>query len=258
VERQRCLEVRGKVIGAGGRPLICTPLVGTGRREVLRELETITAGNPDLIEWRADYFSGLADSDAVLDLGADIRRTAGNIPVIFTIRSGGEGGRPVNLSRDGVVGLYGRVCESGHVDVIDFELGNRPEHVGKLRNVSLRSGVRMIMSYHNFGETPDPGFLKAKAAAAESSGADIVKIAVMPKDMGDVLTLLGVTLEESRRRNIPVITMSMGPLGALTRMAGWLFGSPVTFAVGEKSSAPGQIPVADLRLVLDLLVRYGC
>jgi len=54
-----------------------------------------------------------------------------------------------------------------------------------------------------------------------------------------------------------MITMSMGPLGSLTRMAGWMFGSTVSFAVGEKSSAPGQIPIEELRLVLDVTQRYG-
>jgi len=50
-----------------------------------------------------------------------------------------------------------------------------------------------------------------------------------------------------------LITMSMGALGSITRIAGWLFGSDLTFAVGVASSAPGQIPAAELREVYKLL-----
>jgi 3-dehydroquinate dehydratase-1 len=41
--------------------------------------------------------------------------------------------------------------------------------------------------------------------------------------------------------------MSMGEEGGITRIAGGLFGSDLTFALGKASSAPGQIPIADLR-----------
>jgi 3-dehydroquinate dehydratase-1 len=38
-------------------------------------------------------------------------------------------------------------------------------------------------------------------------------------------------------------------------MVGGLFGSTLSFAVGAGSSAPGQIPIADLRAVYDVIGR---
>ena len=49
---------------------------------------------------------------------------------------------------------------------------------------------------------------------------------------------------------LPLISMSMGAYGSLSRMMGWVYGSTVTFAVGKSSSAPGQVPIEELRAVL--------
>jgi 3-dehydroquinate dehydratase-1 len=45
----------------------------------------------------------------------------------------------------------------------------------------------------------------------------------------------------------PLITVSMGTLGIISRIAGGMFGSDMTFGAVEKTSAPGQIPIAELR-----------
>jgi 3-dehydroquinate dehydratase-1 len=47
----------------------------------------------------------------------------------------------------------------------------------------------------------------------------------------------------------------MGPLGSVTRMVGGVFGSSLSFAVGDTASAPGQIPIADLCIVYDIIRR---
>ena len=75
----------------------------------------------------------------------------------------------------------------------------------------------------------------------------------MPKDLDDVLTLLATTRAASKTLHIPLISMAMGPLGAVTRLVGGVFGSSLTFAVGAAASAPGQVPIDDLRAVLTVL-----
>jgi len=52
---------------------------------------------------------------------------------------------------------------------------------------------------------------------------------------------------------IPLISMSMGAYGSLTRIATFAFGSSLTFAVAGQSSAPGQIPIGVLRSVLPVV-----
>ena len=99
----------------------------------------------------------------------------------------------------------------------------------------------MIASHHDFEQTPERDVIKMLLEQIRESGADIVKLAVMPQSMQDVLDLL----EETNRfhedyPSTPLITMSMGQLGSISRIAGEYFGSCVTFGAGEKASAPGQ------------------
>lgn len=255
IETTKQIELTNKRLGDGKRPLICTPLVGKTREVILSEAEKILAKQPDLLEWRVDFFEGIADTCAVIDLAKSIKRMAGDTPLIFTRRSFKEGGEPISLSESEVVSLYSAICESRNADIIDYELINTKEDINHLRNVSKEHGIKMIMSYHNFDCTPEVGTLNEKLIEAERMQADIAKIAVMPNHLEDVLTLLRVTLDAKQKLKIPVITMSMGAYGSLTRMFGGVFGSAVTFAVGENSSAPGQVPIEDMKTVLAILQR---
>jgi 3-dehydroquinate dehydratase-1 len=97
--------------------------------------------------------------------------------------------------------------------------------------------------------------LAAKFLTADQLGADVAKVAVMPRDFDDVLTLLTATRQASKKLRIPLISMSMGPLGAITRLVGGVFGSSLSFAVGAASSAPGQVPIEDLNAVLEILQK---
>jgi 3-dehydroquinate dehydratase-1 len=103
------------------------------------------------------------------------------------------------------------------------------------------------VSCHDFHATPGSAEMVATLLRAEREGADIAKLAVMPRAPGDVLRLLDATLQAGAALRIPLITMSMGALGAMTRICGWQYGSSVTFAVGQRVSAPGQIPIKELR-----------
>ena len=70
------------------------------------------------------------------------------------------------------------------------------------------------------------------------------------------MTLLAATFEASQSLlDIPLISMSMGPYGSISRMVGGVFGSALTFAVGKSSSAPGQMPIEELRAVLATVRR---
>jgi 3-dehydroquinate dehydratase I len=248
------IEIRGKTLG-GDTPLICTPLVGRTRERVLAEAASVLAKNPDVIEWRVDYFEAIGNTPAVLETGRALRAAVGNAPIIFTRRSIREGGEPSAIGDEAIVLLYDAIGASGLVDFLDFEMSNDADHVRSVRESARRHGVRVILSYHNFGYTPGLDFLVQRFLEAERLGADVAKVAVMPRDRADVLTLLAATAQAEAKARIPLISMSMGPLGAVTRMIGGIFGSSLSFAVGEGSSAPGQMPIADLRAVFDVIGR---
>jgi 3-dehydroquinate dehydratase I len=246
----KAITLRGKPLGGARFPAICAPLVGRSRDALLAETATVAAKQPDLIEWRVDFFDGITDANAVADLAGRIKAAAQGIPILFTCRWSREGGEKIALSQAEVVNLHRAVCESGHVDFIDFEMGNEPHHVNEVREFSRASATQLIVSFHDFQRTPSVDELNERFARAEQLGADV---AVMPRDMQDVLTLLAATLQSSRALHIPLISMSMAGAGAVTRLCGGAFGSALSFAVGQNASAPGQMPIEDLDAALAIL-----
>jgi 3-dehydroquinate dehydratase-1 len=250
----KIIDARGRKLG-GETPLICTPLVGRSRERILAEAASVVPKKPDIIEWRVDFFEKIGDAASVLAVARALRGAAGELPIIFTRRSVKEGGEPIKIGDEEIVRLYDAVAASRLVDFIDFEMGNDPDHVRRVRDSTRAHETRLILSYHNFGYTPGVEFLVQRFLEAERLGADVAKVAVMPRDRMDVLTLLAATAQADAKGGIPLISMAMGPLGSVTRMIGGVFGSSLSFAVGEAASAPGQIPIADLNTVYDIIRR---
>ena len=75
----------------------------------------------------------------------------------------------------------------------------------------------------------------------------------MPENSADVLALLRVTEMVKKLSGRPLVTMSMGRLGLVSRLSGEVFGSAITFGTVGEASAPGQISLEKLRAVLSLL-----
>lgn len=246
----KAIKLHGQTAGGGAHPLICTPLVGKTAQSVFEELAIVLPKKPDLIEWRVDFFSNIGDTALVIDVASRIREAAGAIPIIFTCRSVNYGGERVALNDIDIMKLYVAACASRCVDLIDYELSNSPEYLVRLRNTSRDNDVAMIMTYQNFESTPAPEVLTAKFLEAERLGADIAKVAVMASCPEDVLTLLDATAHGSKLCTIPLIAVSMGRSGSLSRVFAWVYGSTVTFAFGHKSSAPGQISIEEMRVAL--------
>ena len=141
------------------------------------------------------------------------------------------------------------------IDLIDYEMANDAGNITKVRVAAKANDIKLVLSFHNFSRTPDLETLVQKFLMADQLGADVAKVAVMPRGLDDVLTLLTATLQASKKLPIPLISMSMGPYGSMTRFLGWTFGSALTFAVGASSSAPGQVPIEDLNAVLAILQK---
>ncbi len=239
--------------GVNPFPVVCAPLVARTRDALATETAKVAAWKPDLLEWRVDFFSGIGDTNAVLAAANDIRNAAGGIPILFTRRNSREGGEKIALDEPRVIDMYRAVCQSGLVDLIDFEMDNDAAHVQAVREMAKDAGLPLILSFHDFSATPPAAELVRRFARAQALGGDVAKVAVMPRAMDDVLTLLGATQTASTELSIPVVSMAMGGLGAVTRMCGWAFGSAMTFAVGESASAPGQMPIEDVQAAIAML-----
>lgn len=246
LQSRKTVTVRGRVIG-GAAPLICLPMVATDQGALIQQAKAVGEYGPDLIEWRIDKFEALETLEPAMRALAAVRETIGDIPLIFTCRSGSEGGFR-DLDTDTRLRLNLAAIASGSIDIVDTELSGGGAMIEAVRDACQRFRVKLILSYHNFDSTPEEAFILDRLVAAQRLGADIAKVAVMPQNHLDVLTLLSATCK-ARGGEVatPIITMAMGGVGAVTRVAGGLFGSDVTFAIGKESSAPGQIPIADLR-----------
>ncbi|SDI48446.1 type I 3-dehydroquinate dehydratase [Natribacillus halophilus] len=236
------------------QPKICVPLVGESATALRKQLKQGSKQSPEVFEWRVDYFEKIKNIKTVTKMAKDINRKTKR-PLLFTRRSEAEGGQATPLAEKEVVNLYEAVIKNKAVQGIDIELSQREKDIRHLQGQAQEKGIDVVLSYHNFMETPPSEVLKEKINNAVDLGADVAKIAVMPQSKADVLKLLQVTEEMSREIPLPLISMAMGGDGMISRLAGGIFGSALTFASGSQSSAPGQLPLADVEQVLRILDR---
>jgi 3-dehydroquinate dehydratase-1 len=146
------------------------------------------------------------------------------------------------------------VAGTGEVDIIDVELFKDGVEIGKLVEEIHAFDVLVIMSNHNFTETLEKDEIINRLRKMQELGADLPKIALMPNSPADVLCLLTATEEmASKYATKPLVTMSMGGLGSISRLSGEVFGSSMTFGTAGKSSAPGQISVNELKQCLQTI-----
>lgn len=249
----RPVVVRGVAIGAG-RTKTIVPLTGRTAVELCDQAEALPAECVDVVEWRADHFSTVADVGSVVDCAGELFRRLPGTPLLFTCRSAAEGGAAA-LSDEEYAALLVAAVTSGCVDLVDVELARLPSVGDRVLGAAHRRGVAVVMSSHDMTATPARDQIVATLREMERRGADISKVAVHPSSPADVLTLLDATrvvVEEYAER--PIITISMGQLGMVSRVAGGVFGSAATFGMaGGRSSAPGQIDVRELAAVLRLV-----
>lgn len=246
------IKARSAVLG-GASPLICVPLVGKSREEVLTEARNLANAGPDIAELRVDAWDCIEDSAKALELVAEVRTEVKDLPLILTCRGHWEGGvKEVSEKAKDV--LYTEAIDKGLVDFIDKELAYSDSVLTSLKKRANEKGIALIVSYHDFKKTPSMEFIYSQLAQQIRYGADVAKIALMPACEEDVLNVFRATLAIRRDfPDVPLITMSMGNLGMHSRIVGGLYGSDLTFAVGSAASAPGQIPILQMRETFDLM-----
>ncbi len=247
------IDINNLTIGVG-RPKICAPITATTLKDIREEATYIYEelnSAVDIVEYRADYFKGniLSDVDKILEL---LKQTLKEIPILFTFRTLKEGGE-CEISIEDYEKLIDIAIESNKIELIDVEMMRSDDLLIRTVKKAHEKNVYVVASNHEFGMTPSKDEIVSRLMKMSNLGADIPKIAVMPKDREDVLTLLSATSIAKTCIDNPIITISMGKMGAISRMSGAIFGSAVTFGTAKKSSAPGQIDVKKLKEILELV-----
>ena len=239
------IKIKNVEIGKG-IPKICIPLTGKNREEIIEEMEIVKKSNPDLIEWRVDFFEESDNPERICEMLGTINDSFKQIPVLFTFRTKEEGGEKSIMSED-YVKLLKEVSERRLADIVDVQVFWYGEKSEDFIKELKETGAVVLASSHHFEGTPSVREMSDALYTMENRGADIVKLAVMPQSGKDVCALLEATMERKEHSNKPMITMSMGQSGMLSRICGELTGSCVTFASGKQASAPGQIKADELK-----------
>lgn len=246
------VAVRNIVIGEG-KPKICVPIVGVTRGEIIEAAKSLEKLPYDLVEWRADWFEDVFEIEKVKEVLRELRGILGETPILFTFRTAKEGGEK-EIDVEEYVRLNKVTVATGLVDMVDVEAFTGDEIVSNVISEAHRYGVKVVASNHDFGKTPEKDEIVSRLRKMQDMGADIPKIAVMPKSRRDVLTLLAATEEMyTEYAERPIITMSMAATGMISRLCGEIFGSAVTFGAAGKTSAPGQAAVNDLNKILTFI-----
>ena len=272
----------------GGLPAVAVSLTGPSLAQARTQARSAVVAGADVLELRVDLLEetgALAAPDPldaataaaqVLEclrglgeaIAADGADAVAGAPVLLTCRTAAEGGRAQLDDAS-----YGALLRSVLDGLADWAPERRPAAIdvevqrGCLPQVCEQAhglGIDVVASFHDFEATPADEVLEEVLARMAREGADLAKIAVWPTSADDVARLLGVCARatagagEAAALDVPVAAMSMGALGAVSRVAP-AFGSALTFAVvpdeqGQaRASAPGQLPIQDVRRCLELL-----
>lgn len=235
-----------------GLPKIAVPLVAANTQELEQALRVLKETAFDIIEFRADFFQEALDADFIAEQLGIVRQAFPAKPLLFTFRRAQEGGN-TPCSEDYYFELLEKIICSKQADIIDIELFAEEGGVKKIIALAHEYQTAALLCNHDFQATPSLVDITGRLKTMAEWGADICKIAVMPQSPQDVLTLLQATYDASQIIDCPIITMSMGKTGAVSRLAGSTFGSAVTFGAAQKTSAPGQIDANELRKILAIL-----
>ncbi len=208
--------------------LIAVPLDDKNFSENVKLCKELGA---DIVELRVDQFSN-TDVSYVKKL-LEEAQSAG-LKTILTIRSPEEGGKEVPNREELFKAL------SPLSDYTDIELSSRGLLI-PVGNIVKNAGKKLIISYHNFELTPANWIIREVIREAYRFGG-IPKVAVKANSYEDVARLLCIARQVEGEK----ILISMGDKGKISRLAGYVFGSIITYCSLHKAFAPGQIPLEEM------------
>lgn len=242
-------SVKGVTIGALPVKTI-VPITAKTADQALTQASLIAA-NPDadMAELRIDLLDFASDTKRVIELGQQINQILAHKPLIATIRTSNEGGK-LSISDTDYEKAYQAYLDQPFMQLLDIEMFRKDSDLKKLVQLAHQKQVLVVMSNHDFDKTPSQQEIEHRLMQQDNMGADILKIAVMPKNTSDVYTLMNATLATHQRTNKPLLTMSMGKLGAISRVATANMGGSMSFGMIGEASAPGQIDVTQLKKIL--------
>lgn len=221
---------------------IVVPIMPTSIEEI-EHLDMDRLQDADIIEWRADY---LSSKEQIVALAPAVFEKLVGREVIFTLRTAKEGGR-MNVTDGDYLALMKEIGNLYQPDYIDFEYYSHQAIFDEMLDFS-----NLILSYSNHQGTPE-NYLEIMSELTSLSPA-VVRMAVTPQTEQDVLDVMNYTRGfKSLHSDQRYATYSMGQLGVLSRLSGNVTGSCWTFAYLDQPSEPGQLSLAQMKKILEVL-----
>lgn len=237
------------------KPKICVPIMEKSAQEVLEQAKQMSSMNIDLVEWRIDVFDQIEDLSKCIELALAVKEQLGQMDLLITCRTQKEGGF-FEGNKTFYKELYRTICTKQAADLIDLEFDRGKDVFEMLLPIAGQHQIQVIASHHNFEKTPSKEKILHKLMVMKESKADILKMACMPQNKQDVFNLMEATASfKERFPDTVLITMAMAKEGMPSRILGEFFGSAITFASAGKPSAPGQIDVDTMRVLIDTIHR---
>ncbi|ENX41913.1 type I 3-dehydroquinate dehydratase [Acinetobacter sp. NIPH 2100] len=226
------------------------PITAKTKEQAIAQAKVIAVNaDADLAEFRIDLLNFASDSKQVIALGHELKQILGAKPMIATIRTHNEGGQ-LTISDADYGKTYQAYLQQPFMDLLDVEMFRDQQIVKNTVKLAHAKKVLIVMSNHDFQKTPSEAEIIKRLLKQDELGADILKIAVMPQSKQDVFTLMNATLNVSQQSKKPLLTMSMGKLGTISRIATANMGGSFSFGMIGEASAPGQIDVTQLKQFL--------
>ena len=210
--------------------------------EEAQALDVARYQDADIIEWRADFLA----KDTILQVAPAIFEKFAGRELVFTLRTRSEGGE-IDLSPEEYVQIIKEVTQLYQPDYVDFEYFSYKEVFEEMLDFP-----NLILSYHNFQETPEN--MMEILSELTALNPKVVKLAVMAHTEQDVLDLMNYTRGfKTLNPEQEFVTISMGKMGKVSRIAADMMGSAWSFASLDEVSAPGQISLANMIKIREIL-----
>ena len=189
----------------------------------------------DYAEIRFDFLNPNLVPDALQQIKKDLRKC------VCTLRPVSEGGK-FSGSEKNRISIMKLIAEYNPF-LLDIEFNTLIKNKN-LRRYLKSTGTDILLSWHNFKQTPDTSVLKKKLAQMKKFSNNI-KIVTMAKSVNDATRVLSLY----KNNNTKLIAFSMGNYGRISRILCLFLGSPYTYVSLGKPVAPGQFSVDEVKSI---------
>ena len=133
----------------------------------------------------------------------------------------------------------------------DVEIEASQDHLEYIKAYAVANSCKLIISYHNFTETPSLDELCQIRTLCERKGADVVKIVTTAHSTEDAMRVLSLYNIRKDGPTIPLIAFAMGEAGRFTRLSCLNLGAPFTYcSIDGAETAPGQYSADEAEQIL--------